>query len=171
MKPTVGRASFTTWLSATELLAVNPLPVAGVNAAVMLWVPATNVLEVKTAVPLFNVTAEPTGLPSKLNSTVPVGTVEPLAGVTVAVIVTGCPYEVGFNEDASVVAVPIVSPVPLSEMLCVAEATFSELSVSTNDSVKVPVVVGANSMLRLQLAPAAKEKLAVQSGGVPLPAT
>ena len=60
-------------------------------------------------------------------------------------------------------------PVPFNVMLCVADDALSELSVRVSVSLRVPVVVGKKSMLRLQLAFAASEKLDVQSGGVPLP--
>jgi hypothetical protein len=78
----------TTWLNAAALLEVKPLPVAGVYTAVMLCVPAANVLEEYVAFPPLSVTADPTALPSTLNCTVPVGVTVPLVFVTVAVMVT-----------------------------------------------------------------------------------
>src|ERR1700723_3179894 len=72
---------------------------------------------------------------------------------------------------AQVIAGVARTPVPLSGMLCVAATALSELSVNKNHSLNVPSVLGANSTLRLQLAPAAREKVSVQSGGVPLPVT
>ena len=46
-------------------------------------------------------------------------------------------------------------PVPFNVMLCVADDALSELSVRVSVSLRVPVVVGKKSMLRLQLAFAA----------------
>src|SRR5271170_3608545 len=62
-------------------------------------------------------------------------------------------------------------PVPVSLIDCVAGLAFSALSVSTTSLAIRPPAAGVKLMLRLQLAPAASEKLLVQSSGVPGPAT
>jgi hypothetical protein len=64
------------------------------------------------------------------------------------------------------------TPVLVSVMLCIAEGeVLRALSVKTAALEMGPATVGTKSMLRLQLAPAASEKLLVQSAGVPEPAT
>ena len=65
----------------------------------------------------------------------------------------------------------LLFPVPIREIDCVAEEMFRELSVITNDSASEPETVGANPMLRLQLPPAARDNVVVQSAGDPLPDT
>jgi hypothetical protein len=66
------------------------------------------VLIAKLAVPLLSVTGLPVLVPSTLNCTVPVGTVGPAVGATVAMKVTDCINADGFTELATVVVVPIV---------------------------------------------------------------
>lgn len=63
------------------------------------------------------------------------------------------------------------SPVPCKLILCLAGLPFSALSVKLAVLLRGPLAVGVKLMLRLQLAPGASEKLALQSSGVPLPGT
>ena len=56
-------------------------------------------------------------------------------------------------------------------MLCVAPLWFSALFLNWALPVSGPLVVGAKARLRLQLAPCVSVVEAVQSAGVPLPAT
>ena len=139
------------------MLVVNVLPPVGKYAAVILCVAGVSMLVIIPAVPPLNVTGEPTGLPSTLNCTVPGGVAVPLEGVTVALIVTGCPYEDGSGDEASAVVVPTAArPVPMSEMLCVAAAVLSALSVSTKEPVFAPATSGVKLTYRRQSAPDAK---------------
>ena len=78
-------------------------PAAG-NVDVELLV-ATDVLPV----PGVTETGVPKSAPSTLNWTLPVGLVVPLAGVTVAVKVTGRPNVAGLADEATVVVVLTVA--------------------------------------------------------------
>ena len=69
------------------------------------WRPTASALIVNAAVPLLRVTGLPAAVPSTLNCTVPVGTVDPDVGATVAVKVTDCINADGFSELATVVVV------------------------------------------------------------------
>ena len=76
----------------------------------MLWLPTLKVESpMLVAVPLLplaaRVTAEPRLVPSTANWTVPVGGVEPEAGVTVAVKVTESPYFGELLEEETPVVV------------------------------------------------------------------
>ena len=74
----------------------------------MLWLPTAKVVMVIAAWPApFSVTGAPSDVPASENETVPVGTVVPVVGVTVAVNVTDWPkFEEleGFEITAVVVA-------------------------------------------------------------------
>ena len=78
----------TTVYSIDPVLAENPLPPP--YSALMIWVPGVIDAIVMLALPAFNVTAAPTGWPSRRKRTVPAGAL-PAAATTVAPNVTACP--------------------------------------------------------------------------------
>lgn len=71
--------------------------------AVILCAPTVSVLVLNVAMPLPSSVPLPMGIPPSWKVTVPVGV--PLAVVTVAVKVTGCPESDGFNEEVREVVV------------------------------------------------------------------
>ena len=71
------------------------------------WVPAAKVVVVNVATPLAFKFAAPSVVPSR-NVTVPVGTLLPDCGATVAVNVTLCPVVICAAEAVSVVVVATV---------------------------------------------------------------
>lgn len=84
----------TTWLSAVDVLVGNvPSPA---YSAVMACVPAESVAETNTAMP-FDRLKLPRDLSRSRNVTTPVA----VAGETVAVKVTLCPYFEGFGEEVT----------------------------------------------------------------------
>jgi hypothetical protein len=119
-------------------------------------VPAANVLVGYEATAFTNVTGPPTGVPSTLNCTVPVGTAVPWVGATVAVKVTDCPYTDGFNELVTVVVVAAATPVAVSWIVWVEPGIFSELSVTTAVPVIAPACSGLKSIASVQSAPEAR---------------
>jgi hypothetical protein len=70
-------------------------------------VPAGSAVDVKTAIPLAFRVAVPRISPPFRNATVPVGTVLPVFGVTVAVKVTLCPVLIAVAEAVSELVVAI----------------------------------------------------------------
>jgi hypothetical protein len=71
----------------------------------MLWLPVVSVDVVKVAVPPGIRLPVPIGVPLSLKVTVPIGVPVPVATLTVAVKVTGCPGVLGFGDDVRVVVV------------------------------------------------------------------
>src|SRR4051794_5192687 len=70
-----------------------------------MWLPTGSEDVVKVATSSITVTGVPVGLPSTWNWTIPVGMLEPCAGLTIAVNVTASPNRNGFVLDWTVVIV------------------------------------------------------------------
>src|SRR3954464_14534318 len=109
-------ALFTVWLNGSDLLGAEVLSPS--YDALMEWPPALRLLVVKEACPLASRATLPSEVAPSKNVTAPVGVLCPPL-VTVAVMVTICPYCDGLALDISVVvvlAVKLISSTGCSSM-------------------------------------------------------